>query len=796
MIKNYLKIALRNLLRKRGYTFINIFGLTAGISISTLLIMFVWDETTYDKFHNDSDRIFRIVEKLESPEGNRLIGRTAVALGSELPNLAGVELTASFYQPWGHANVFIGDERYLERSWMIASDEVFKLFKFEFIEGSAEASIKKPGVIISSDAALRFFGSTDAVGKIIEERNFGDLEVTAVYESMPSNSHLLIDLIFPMESLPQELLSRLENWNSYGAYTYLKATPGTSVENLETAIEEIAAPHWEDNPARGGIWLQPLTDIYFGSKDVEFGPENAKGEKFYVYLIATIAIFIIVLACINYVNLATARASHRSREIGMRKVNGAHRWQLITQFLGESFILAIIAFLLSIGILDLLMVPFNTLTEKSFTMDFGLNPELWFLLFATSVFVGLASGIYPAVYLSKLKPANSLKGIKTFGQGGLFVRKGLVIFQFFISITMLISTLIISRQMNFISEKEVGFDKENMLVIDINSGSVRRSFEAMKQEFSKIRGVTKVATSSRVPGEWKGIPQVVVSSPNSQADSLNSYYMCFDTDVLNTFDLELIAGRNFSDNPQADSLSVILNETAVRQLGWKDPIDNEIYVSFRETSRMRVIGVVKDFNFQSLHDEVQPLVISSWLNPVTVIDYFSLKLNTENFEGVIDEASKVHAQFDQATSMEYHFLDQQLDQFYKAELRQAKVFSFGSILAIIIACLGLLGLASYMMELKLKEIGVRKVLGASEGSLFLHFNKTFMVQIAIAFILAVPVSYYLMNEWLNYFAYKIELNPLMFLGPGIAGLFIAILVASYHVLRASTSSPVEILKTD
>ena len=796
MLKNFVKIALRNLLRQKGYSFINIFGLTAGITVSCLLFLYVWDELSYDKFHSNSHRIYRIIEKLASPDGDRLIGQTSPALEEALVSIPEIENTTSLYQLGGHVNFFIGEERFLERNWKIVTPTITSVFDLDFIEGNPETAFNQPGLIVSEQSALRLFGTKNVMGKNIKESNFGDLTITGIIKDLPTNSHLKLDFLFPIANLPQNFIQRMKSWDQYGAYTYVMVNDGADISTIEQKMEEISNSHWEANPVRGGIWMQSIEDIYFGSDKIEFGSENAKGQKFYVNLIAIVGLFIILLACINYTNLATARATQRSREIGMRKVNGALRWQLIIQFLGESVIIALFAFFLSLGAVDLLLPSFNQLTGKYFELRFALNQSVWLILLAISGFVGLAAGAYPALYLSKLSPVKSLKGELRSGGKNLWLREGLVIFQFFISIVMLVSTSVVSDQVNYIRNKELGFEKDNMLVIDINSGSVRGSFEAMKNEFSKIPGVTQVATSSRVPGEWKDISQVNVNSALPGVDSIRSYFMCFDAEMLSTYSMELVEGRNFSNNVQADSLTVMINETAARQLGLEDPINKEIYVSFGEIARMKVIGVVKDFNFQSLHDKVEPLIIGFWSNPVTRIDYFSLRFNKNEIQNVIKAAAVVHGKFDQATSMEYHFLDQQLAQFYLEETRQAKVFSIGSFLAIIIASLGLLGLASFLMERRLKEIGVRKILGATKASLFIRFNKFFMIQVAIAFVLSLPVSFLLMDKWLSFFAFRIELTVLTFLLPGLAAMVVAFFVAGFHIMKASLTNPVNILKTE
>ncbi len=804
MFKNYLKIAFRNLRRYKGYTIINITGLTLGITCSCLLLLFVSNELSYDTFHDKSDRIFRIVEKVPEDGNIRYVAQTAGPTGPALAeDISDVVSQTRVIQPFGHLDIKWQGERITERGWSFVDSTFFEVFSFEFLEGNPETALDKPNsIVITETTAKKYFGESSALGKTLEFERIAPVEITGVIKDMPSTSHLQLDLMASQNTGMNEL----PWWPRYiaskeryvVASTYLLLSSADKLSSVTSQIPDFITKHYGENPNNRDFYLQCIEDIYLNSEKIEFDIAEKKGEIFIIYIFAAVAVFIIIIACINYINLATARSIERSKEIGVRKVVGAIRGQLIGQFLSESIIVSLISFFISIGLVDLLLPSFNEIIGSDLLIEAGSFWPIVLVLFTLSIVIGLASGSYPALYLSKLRPSETLKGeVKT--SKGFLLRKILVITQFSLSIIMIVATLVVTRQMNYISDKKLGFDKDSMLVIDINSGDVRRRFEAMKTEFAKISEVENVAVSSRVPGEWKGITETYIKpAGNESIDSAQTYFMCFDEKMLATYDLELTKGKNFNGNVAQDSLYVMLNEKAASLInnGSEDIVGSQIQFPGVEYP-LTVIGIIKDFHFQSLHEEIAPLVVGYWSNPIRAIDYFSLKLRAgSDLDKVIKAANKVHETFDSQTAMEYHFLDQQLQLFYEADQRAGEIFTLGAGLTVFIACLGLFGLASFMVRKKTKEVSIRKVLGASSMQLFVLLSKTFFIQIIVASIIAVPISWYMMSGWLDYFAYRIDLNVIIYLIAGIIALLVALLTTSYHSIKAARLNPAQTLKTE
>jgi putative ABC transport system permease protein len=489
----------------------------------------------------------------------------------------------------------------------------------------------------------------------------------------------------------------------------------------------------------------------------------------------------------------------RAREVGVRKVVGAKMGQLVAQFLIESFLITLIAAAVSIIVMDIVFPYFNQITGK----EFDVTPDTWTMyvtpLMAIAFVVGIISGIYPAFYLAKVRPVSSLRGREATGKHTVGLRKVLVVFQFVITIIMIVSTLVISKQLNFVQTADIGFNEEGLMVIDINSGEVRSRFRAMKDEYANIPGVQHVAVSTRVPGEWKNIPELYVSSPASPSgapDSTKTYFMGFDEDMLATYEMELKGGRYFSPLSSGDSTNILLNESAVKALGLSEPIGAVVAIRTRRGERnMTVIGVLEDFNFQSLHQKIAPIVIGSWNNPFHYIDYFSLKISGD-LQEAIRNVTTVYEKFDQRTPIEYHFLDSQIESFYQAENRAGMIVRMGGMLSIFVACLGLFGLAAYNIQRRTKELGIRKVLGASGLNLFLLLSSSFAKQIAIASFIATPLAWYMMREWLKAFEYKISLHAGIFVLAGLIALLIALATVSYRTFKAVRVNPVNSLRDE
>ncbi len=797
MLKSNIKVAYRSLKRNKVHATINIMGLAIGIAFSCMLYLYVSQELTYDQYHEKSDRVYRslILDK-RNPDQPRTYGSTPPPMGPALiEDMPEIENAARLFRPSGQVVFTVDNRNFQERDWFVADQSLFDILDFEVLDGNLATALTEPNtVVLTESAAIKYFGTTNVLGKELE-RGENSSKVTAVLQDLPANSHLQFAILVSNVNSSENWQRYLSDWQSFGASTYLLLKEGATIDQLRAKTSEFEELRFGPFAAMFSMDFQSIEKIYMQSAHVEFGIEESQGKMDYIYIFTSMGLFILLIACINYLNLATATAVFRVREIGIRKAIGAYKKQLRGQFLTESFIITLVAMVLAIGIMDLTFPFFNGITGTQFDINLSTLLEYLPMILGLSLLIGLLAGSYPAFYLSRFRPIQALRN-QTSG-GSSFLRKGLVIFQFVLTIVMLVSTLVVQGQLNFVREKDMGFDKERLLVIDINSGNVRAQFQTMKNEFEQISGVENVGVSSRVPGEWKNITTThfrnIDSDPN---DSLRSYFMCFDEGMMKTFKFNLLKGDYFSSNQVVDSTSVILNETAVKALGLNDPIGSTILASTgRGKVRTRVVGVLQDFHFQSLHEKVAPLVIGAWNNPIRAIDYFTLKV-TGDMSQVITAANDVHEKFDDRSPMEYHILADQLEIFYEDEKKAGMIFQMGAGLSIFVACLGLFALASFTASKRKKEMGIRKILGADHTSLFLLLSSTFAKQVGIAFLIASPLAFYMMSNWLDAFEYHASLGVGTFLLAGIMAFTVALLTVSYRSIRVIKSNPVESIRQE
>jgi putative ABC transport system permease protein len=783
------------------YSFINVLGLIVGISFSCMLFVYVQHEMSYDRFHDKSDRIFRAITiDKRIPEMPRYYGVAPAPLGSELVDkFPEVEATVRLHRFVGQVVIEKDGQNFQERNWFTTTDPgFFELFDFNLIAGNKETALVEPSsLVITKSMATKYFGGEDPLGQVLENTSFGPVKVTGVLEDFPDNSHLKFDMLFSNVRTDDDWKVYLGSWQDFDAYTYVLLNSKANADLLKSRIPAIISGHFTAFDGTLELDFQAMEDIYLHSANIEASSSSDQGQTAYIYVFATMGLFLLVIACINYINLATSKAMSRAREVGIRKVVGAFRWQLITQFMVESFLFTLLAMLVAIAAMDALFPYFNQITGKHFDISLDTLGSYLPPLLAISLAVGVVSGSYPAFYLSRLRPVSSLKGVASGDFRAVALRRGLVVFQFALTIVMIVSTLVIGEQLNFVQQRDLGFDKSQLVVIDINSGRVRQNFEAMKHELASIPGVVSVGVSSRVPGEWKNIRELYVrSSGTATVDSLKTYYMGFDEGMLQTYRLDLLEGEYFASNGSVDSTSILLNEAAVSALGLDKAVGSVVRISTpRGPLEATVAGVLRDFNFQSLHQKVAPIVIGTWNNPLQYIDYFSVRIGGDPQE-LMPAITAVHDKFDQATPIEYHFLDQQLATYYAAERKVGMIFRMAGGLSIFVACLGLLGLATYNIERRTKELGIRKVLGASAINLFMLLSSSFVRQVALAFVIAAPVSYYVMQRWLSIFQYRIPLHVGIFLMAGAIALLIAMATISYRSIRAAHASPLRALRQE
>jgi putative ABC transport system permease protein len=800
MLRNYFKIAIRSLIRNKAFTLINILGLVIGISFSTMLYTYVQHELSYDSFHQKADRTYRILTLDKSvPDNVRKYGITVPPMGPELvKSFPEVKEMVRLHRFSGQVIVEIGEAKYNERNWFTTEDpNFFDVFDFNFIEGDKSTALSQPfSVVLPESIAKKYFASESAVGKTMNLQDIGVVKVTGVIKDIPKNSHLQFDLLFSKLLNNTEWETYLNDWQEFGAFTYLVLQEGKDIEEVEAKMPVLMKKHWGADAEFQATSFQPIKDIYLHSVDIQSGTEQEHGQLSYVYIFSSMAIFLLIIAAINYINLTTSKAASRSKEIGIRKVAGAFKTQLVFQFLTETFVITLASMLLSVVVMDVCFPYFNSITGKDFELTFNTLSEFLPSLLLITLVIGVIAGSYPAFYLSKLKPAASLKGQSIFTKNRFDLRTTLVVFQFTVTIVLIISTLVISKQINFIQTKDIGFDKNQLMIIDINSGAVRSQFQAMKNEFGKLAGVQQVAVSSRVPGEWKNIREVYVRNANANNDSIQTYFMGFDENMLQTYKLQLAAGNFFTANNQVDSMHVLINTSAAEAMNLKNPIGTVLRIHTRRGEwNPRVIGVLKDFNFQSLHQKIAPIIIGYHSNPLQSIDYFTLRVSGD-LTSTINGAAEIHAKFDPETPIEYHFLSEQLNNFYMSEQKVGMIFRMAGTLSILVACMGLLGLASYHVERRTKELGIRKILGAGAMNLFWMVSISFTKQVALAFVIACPLAWYVMKEWLNAFEYRIPLSANVFILSGVVVLLLALITVSFQSIRAARFNPIDSLKID
>ena len=801
MLKNYFKIAFRTLVRNKGYAFINILGLAIGITGATLLLTYVQDENSFDRFHSKSDRIVRTVLTYHHLDGERFYGENQPVLAKTLVDeLPEVEDATTLQKIGNFIDFEVDGVRFAEDNYFMVGSDFLRVFDFNLLQGNKTQVLSKPNsVVLTERMANRLFGKSDVVGQTVTIAYVGECTITGIAENTPMNSHLQFDmLISPLIGDEEWWEPDQKDWSSFSGASYFVLAPNTDLNSFTEKVNKLAGERM--GKKLDDVYdysFQPLHNIHFGSKSIEKGLEASKGDKSYIIIFRFIAIFLLLIASVNYMNLATSKAVFRAKEIGIRKVVGAAKKQLIAQFLVESILIALLALLISIEMMDITMPFFNQLTGKEFEFSWATLGDYLPMLMTISVLIGLVSGIYPSFFILRYMPVEALKGEN---KGDSFsLRKALVIFQFIISIVLIITTLVVQNQMSFIQEKDLGFNDENLLVIDISGGEVREKFKTMRSEFSRIPGVQSVGVSTRVPGEWKTIFEVQASfldNKGSTGDSSTVYYMGFDYGMKETFGFRVKEGAYFSGNDQADSLKVLINEEAVKAFALTNPVGTMINLKDRGMRvPVQVIGVLENFNFKSIHNKVEPIIIGAWNNPSGLVDYFTLKV-TGNLANVIEKATLIHEKFDKETAIEYHLLENQRAAFYKKESQANAIFKLGAGLSVFVACLGLFGLTSFSVQKRIKEIGIRKVLGASHWSLFYMLSTSFIRQVMLAFLIASPIAYILMNNWLQKFAYRIDVGLGVFLTAGLAAVIVALITVSYRSVIAANSNPVKALKSE
>ena len=798
MFKNLFKISIRNLRKDKGYATINILGLTIGITCSLFLFMYLLDEISYDRYHKNADNIYRIVANIKEPDDAFTWAVVQMPLADELrDNYPEVKNAVRFFDM--SRDLFkVGDKEFYEAKFFFTDSTVFDMFSYDFLAGDPNTALDAPNAIVLTESIARkyFDDPQSALNQSLHaERRNEDFKVTGIMKDVPLNSHFRFEALISRSSRPDFQ----GGWGGFGITTYIQLPAGYDLDKMQGSFDKVVKekvnPIFEPIGVKVSYALQRITDIHLHSKIQDEAEEG--GDISYVYIFGAVAAFMLIIACINYMNLSTARSANRAKEVGLRKVMGSQRGQLVAQFLTESVLVSMISLVLALALIYGLLPSFNTLANKQLSMATLLQPVILASLLGIVVFTGIVGGSYPAFYLSGFNPVNVLKGKLSVKGGSSVFRKTLVVVQFGLSIFMLISTLIVFDQLQFLRDKDLGFNKDNVVRLSLSNREMRDKGEVLAEQLRRLPEVLSVGRADASPGEGIGKALFKVEDAEGKMVDRGVDLFSADYDFLGTLDMKITQGRNFSKDNLGDTLNAVLvNESMVTRMGWKDPMGKKFLIGGGPAgpTERKVIGVVKDYNQNSLYDVIEPLMILFGKNQ----NYVFVRLAPGDIKASIKSVEKAWQDVFQGRELEYTFLDQDLDSQYKADQKRSQIFTAFSILTIIIACLGLLGLAAFSTEQRTQEIGIRKVIGADVGGLILLVSGEFFMWVGIGLVLAVPGAWYFTNHWLQNFAYRIDMVAEWptFLLSAILAFAITFITVGFHVIRAAVANPVNSLRSE
>ncbi len=805
MLKNFIITAVRNLLKRKGYSLINIVGLAIGMASCLLILMFVSDELSYDAYNENADRIYRVSASFLYGGRNLNIAVApppmAQVLIDEFPE---VEDAVRFRQR-GRYIFRYGDNTFKETRVSYVDPSFFDIFSIPLLKGDPNTALDQPStLLLSKSTAQKYFRDEDPIGKTLRLNDQTDYMVTGVFEEIPDNSHFHFDVLISMTSLQE---SKSQTWMSQNFQTYVLLHKGADPESVDAKFPDLLIKYMgpqieafmgksleklaEENELSGEFFLQPLREIHLHSDLL--GEMEATSDVKYVYIFTAIALFILIIASINYMNLTTARSAGRAKEVGIRKVLGSFRSQLIRQFLTESMMLCLVSLVLALGLVRLALPFFNGLSGKFLPMSNLGNPAMVVVLVLVTITVGILAGSYSAFFISAFQPVNVLKGHMKSGVKTGWLRSGLVVFQFAASIILIIGTFVVYNQLNYIQNKKLGYDKEQVLILN-NAYLLRDQAETFKNEMLAYPQIVNAAVSDYLPVPSNNNNSSVL--PEGERDSKKATSMqnwVVDYDYIKTLGMKIVAGRDFSREHSTDTKATIINQEVAKQFDWVKPVGRRIgrIVSNQgDIELYEVIGVVEDFHFETLKDNIGPLVMFLGESNGNI----SFRLETEDIRGTIGLLEKEWKKFLPHQPFEYGFLDERFADMYQTEQRIGKIFGLFAGFAIFIGCLGLFGLAAFTAEQRTKEIGIRKVLGATAANIIRLLTKEFVILIAVANVIAWPVAFWVMKGWLKDFSYRISLSVWVFVGAGLLTLFIALLTVSFQAIKAALADPANSLR--
>jgi len=796
MFKNYLKIALRNIKMRKGYSFINIAGLAVGLSCCILILLYIRYELSYDKYHSDSRYIYRVVREYQGEPNwyNSSEHPLAATLKEDFPEV----VKATRVKKNDEVGVVeYNSKRFNEEGIYFVDQDFLEIFTFPLVSGDIHAALKEPfSVILTQEMAEKYFGNEEPVSKTLRikewygERKY-DYKIKGVLKNIPENSHFTFDFLVSyntLYTLKRGGRDSVETWSYYEPKTYVKLESHANPINLEGKFPAFLRKYKGEDSSSERLRLQPLTDIHLGG-NLRYELETNSNMR-YIYLFSAIAFFIMLIACLNYINLSIARSAKRAIEVGMRKVVGANKVQLIRQFLGESMVFCILALMISFLLVELVLSAFSTLIERNLTLSLFQDLDMLLVFLGIAVFIGFLSGSYPAFFISSFQPIQIIKGTLRIGsKSSAGFRNSLVVVQFVVSIVLIVCTFVIHNQLSFIRNRNLGFDKEQMVTVYTMDRNLKRNPESLKRELLKNPEILGVSASLDLPTTIRRT-STIEWEEQGERRKLGLNYTFVDYDFFNVYDIELAKGRKFSEDFSMDKeQAVVINETAARNLGLEDPIGRRFQTQGREWT---VIGVIKDFHFQSLHWEIAPLVFLFYEG--RGIDYFSIKFSPSNIPSTLGFIKEKWIKFSPEFPFQYAFLNERVDKIYKAEQKLGQSFNIFTLVALSIACLGLIGLASFISEQKRKEIGIRKVLGADFQSIIILLARDFVKCIAVAAVIAWPIGYFVMERWLQNFVYRTSIGIEIFILSGLLAFVIALTTVSYQSIKDALANPVDSLR--